>query len=69
MWVSRLSKESTKAIMRLQPTWSLDTGAYELLKPWLHADDLRALDVIRFAQHTVGADPQYLDVGYGSGSF
>ncbi|XP_037272685.2 juvenile hormone acid O-methyltransferase isoform X3 [Rhipicephalus microplus] len=69
MWASWLSKESTKAIVRLQPAWSLDTGAYESLKPWVHAENLRALDAVRFSQPAIHADQQYLDVGCGSGSF
>ncbi|KAH7935574.1 hypothetical protein HPB52_009960 [Rhipicephalus sanguineus] len=69
MWASRLARESSKAIMRLQHTWNLDTGAYEVLKPWIHAENLRALDVIRFTQPAVGAEQQYIDVGCGPGSF
>ncbi|KAH7932046.1 hypothetical protein HPB52_024945 [Rhipicephalus sanguineus] len=69
MWASRLSRESAKAIMRLQPTWNLDVGAYEILKPWVHAENLKALDMVRFAQPAVGTEPQYIDVGCGPGSF
>ncbi|XP_065297570.1 juvenile hormone acid O-methyltransferase-like isoform X1 [Dermacentor albipictus] len=72
MWVPRLSKETTKAIARLQHTWHLDTAAYEVLKPWVLGENLRALDMVRFAPPAAmaaGAEPQYLDVGCGPGSF
>lgn len=66
MRVPRLSKEVTKGFARLQPTWHLDTAAYEILKPWVHGENLRALDVVRSAPPAAmgaGAEPQYLDVG------
>ncbi|KAH7937451.1 hypothetical protein HPB49_012511 [Dermacentor silvarum] len=72
MWVPRLSKEVTKGFARLQHTWHLDTAAYEVLKPWVLVENLRALDAVRIAPSAAmgaGAEPQYLDVGCGPGSF
>ncbi|KAH6927236.1 hypothetical protein HPB50_001112 [Hyalomma asiaticum] len=72
MGAAHLSKEATKATTRLQPTWNLNTGAYETLMPWIRAENLKALNAVLFSQpHAmgVGIEPQYLDIGCGPGSF